>query len=88
METLRVDQHLSIRTANVLRYNGYDISKPNPELQRIVETEAWQELDNFGPKRRDELNQALAAVQKQLPESIATAIELLEAHGYTVTPPT
>ncbi|WP_445012182.1 hypothetical protein [Vreelandella stevensii] len=87
MNTSRVDYYLSVRTANILACYGFELSKPSAELQSIVDTDAWKDIVGLGPKRRDELSQALSLAQKNTHESIAYAIALLEAHGYTVSPP-
>lgn len=87
MHASRVDHYLSISTANILKSSGFDLSKPAPALQELVDITAWKGIFGFGPKRRDELSQALILAQQTTHESIAFAIELLEAHGYAVNPP-
>lgn len=87
MHQLRVDTYLTNRTANILKEHGFDVSRPNRMLASLVNTRAWQDIDDFGSKRRDELSQALISVQKHAPLGVASAIQLLESHGYTVTPP-
>lgn len=87
MHELRVDTYLSDRTANILRYHGFDLSEVNEALKGLVNTNAWRDIEGFGLKRRGELDQALMSVRMHTSESIASSIQLLEAHGYTVTPP-
>lgn len=87
MHELRVDTYLTTRTANLLKYHGFDVSKANPLLQTLVDTKAWRDLEGFGAKSRDELDQALITVRKKTPDCIASAIKLLESHGYSVAPP-
>tara|TARA_R110001583_G_scaffold189689_2_gene353352 strand:- start:11604 stop:11873 length:270 start_codon:yes stop_codon:yes gene_type:complete len=87
MHTSRVDHYLSIRTANLLRLNGFDVTKPSPELKELVDSEAWQDLYGLGPKGRYELSQAIISAQQHTYNSISAAIELLEENGYTVSPP-
>tara|TARA_R100001039_G_C1845090_1_gene105442 strand:+ start:1327 stop:1590 length:264 start_codon:yes stop_codon:yes gene_type:complete len=87
MHTSRVDHYLSISTANILRSSGLELSRPTPELQELVDTDAWKEIFGLGPKRRDELSHALTSARQRTHKSIEAAIELLEEHGYTVNPP-
>ncbi|BCA91901.1 hypothetical protein [Vreelandella aquamarina] len=87
MQSCRVDYYLSIRTANLLKWHGFDLTQPGPELKELVDSDAWQGVHGLGPKGRNELSQALILAQQQAHKSIAAAIELLEENGYTVSPP-
>jgi spore germination protein YaaH len=88
MHELRVDTWLSARTANILQYHGFDLSKPNSALHKLVLSNEWRQIEDFGPKRREELLQALLTASQKMPKNIESAIQLLEENGYKVTLPT